>query len=448
MTNSPELDSWASLAVTPSIAVVGLGGAGSEAVADLLALGIPGVRAFAVNTDANHLLRTGVEERILLGHRELRGRGSGGDREAVLRGAEEGKEELLRRLRPFEIVFLLAGLGGGTGSALLPFLSRELRETDTLPIPVAFLPFQVELDTNTGRRENVEATVADLEGMGGFLLALANEKLRRFDSLPIHRVFQVRNAYVHSLVTSLVDMVENPSQISVDFASLKNHLRASDLSTLVVGEYHISEPERLVQEALNETLLDYRIAERPSVLVHLDGGSNMTLGTLDRVLRALRHRLGEPERLVLGTRSRSEPSEVGTPHGGGRWAPPPDGPGSSSLERAGSAGRALGRSPGAAAASRASSAAWTRSITWEVRRLRGPTETWGTPESRSWAASASLGSYGSETTAAIDPSEGDHSAIGRPPSVSQTAPGSRRNSARAAGGSTGPTRRPGDDSSG
>jgi cell division protein FtsZ len=310
MNHLPDVESWASLAVTPSIAVVGLGGAGSEAVSDLLALGIPGVRAFAVNTDANHLLHTGVEERILLGHRELKGRGSGGDRDAVLRGAEDGKEELLRRLRPFEIVFLLAGLGGGTGSALLPFLSRALRQTDTLPIPVAFLPFQVELDTNTSRRENVEATVADLEGMGGFLLALANEKLRRFESLPIHRVFQVRNAYVHSLVTSLVDMVENPSQISVDFSSLKNHLRASDLSTLVVGEYHVSEPERLVQEALNETLLDYKIAERPSVLIHLDGGSNMTLGTLDRVLRALRHRLGEPERLVLGTRTRSEPSEV------------------------------------------------------------------------------------------------------------------------------------------
>ncbi|MCI4343283.1 MAG: hypothetical protein L3J92_04095 [Thermoplasmata archaeon] len=310
MTNSPELDSWAALSGNPSVAVVGLGGAGSEAVADLLALGIPGVRAFAVNTDANHLLRTGVEERILLGHRELRGRGSGGDRDAVLRGAVEGKEELLRRLRPFEIVFLLAGLGGGTGSALLPFLSRELRQTNALPIPVAFLPFQVELDTNSSRRLNVEATVADLEGMGGFLLALANEKLRRFDSLPIHRVFQVRNAYVHSLVTSLVDMVENPSQISVDFASLKNHLRNSDLSTLVVGEYHISEPERLVQEALNETLLDYQIDAAPSVLVHLEGGSNFTLGTLDRVLRALRHRLGEPDRLVMGTRVRSEPSEV------------------------------------------------------------------------------------------------------------------------------------------
>jgi cell division protein FtsZ len=298
------------LAISPSIAVVGLGGAGSESVSDLLALGIPGVRALAVNTDANHLMRTGVEERILLGHRELKGRGSGGDRDAVLRAAEEGKEELLRRLRPFEIVFLLAGLGGGTGSALLPFLSRELRETETLPVPVAFLPFQVELDTNSSRRENVEATVADLEDMGGLLVALANEKLRRFESLPIHRVFQVRNAYVHSLVTSLVDMVENPSQISVDLASLKNHLRSSDLSTLVVGEYHFSEPERLVHEALSETLLDYRLSERPSVLVHLDGGSNLTLGTLDRVLQALRRRLGDPQRLVLGTRLRSEFREV------------------------------------------------------------------------------------------------------------------------------------------
>jgi cell division protein FtsZ len=302
--------SWASLAVTPSVAVVGLGGAGSEAVQDLLTLGIPGVRALAVNTDANHLMRTPVEERILLGHREMRGRGSGGDREVVLRAAEDGREELLRRLRPFEIVFLLAGLGGGTGSALLPFLSRALRETDTLAIPVAFLPFHVELESNQSRRDNVEATVADLEEMGGLLVALANEKLRRFESLPIHRVFQVRNAYLHSMVASLVDMVDNPSQISVDLASVKNHLRTAGLSTLLVGEYHVEEPERLVQQALSESLLDYRLSDRPSALVHLEGGSNFTLQTLDRVLHALRARLGVPDRLVFGTRIRPEFREV------------------------------------------------------------------------------------------------------------------------------------------
>jgi cell division protein FtsZ len=306
----PAASTWGPLAVAPSVGVVGLGGAGSEAVQDLIALGIPGVRAIAVNTDAAHLLRTGVEERILLGHRELRGRGSGGNRTLVLQAAEEGKEELLRRLRPLEIVFLLAGLGGGTGSALLPFLSRALRSTDTLAIPVVFLPFQVEIDNNQVRRDNVEATVTELEEMDGLLIALANEKLRRFDTLPIHRVFQVRNAYLHSLVSSLVDMLENPSQLNVDLASLKNHLRESGLSTLLVGEYHISEPERLVQQALSDSLLDFHLSDRPSALVHLDGGSNLTLRTLDRVLRTISDRLNQPDRLVFGTRVRPEPREV------------------------------------------------------------------------------------------------------------------------------------------
>jgi cell division protein FtsZ len=303
-------EAWASLALSPPCAVVGLGGAGSEAAQDLVNLGIPGVRAFAINSDAKHLLRMGVEERILIGTRELRGRGSGGDRASVLRAAEEGREEILRRLAPFEIVFLLAGLGGGTGSALLPYLAGELRKTDTLPVPVVFLPFQVELDTNQGRRENVEATIGELEQMGGLLLALANEKLRRFESLPIHRVFHVRNAYLHSLVSSLVDMVENPSQLNVDLASLKNHLREAGLSTLLVGEHHISEPERLVQQSLTDSLLDYHLSDRPSALVHLDGGANLTLRTLDRVLRTFRQRLGEPQHLVFGTRIRPEPREV------------------------------------------------------------------------------------------------------------------------------------------
>ncbi|MGA7475597.1 MAG: hypothetical protein WBW47_00045 [Thermoplasmata archaeon] len=307
-TNAPN--AWGPLALAPSIGVVGLGGAGSEAVQDLIALGIPGVRAIAVNTDAAHLLHTGVEERILLGHRELKGRGSGGDRALVLRAAEEGKEELLRRLRPLEIVFLLAGLGGGTGSALLPFLSRALRRTETLAVPVVFLPFQVEIDNNQTRRDNVEATVSELEQMGGLLVALANEKLRRFESLPINRVFQVRNAYIHSLVSSLVDMVENPSQLNVDLASLKNHLRDAGLSTLLVGEYHISEPEKLVQQALTDSLLDFHLSDRPSALVHLDGGSNLTLRTLDRVLRTISLRLNQPDRIVFGTRVRPEPREV------------------------------------------------------------------------------------------------------------------------------------------
>ncbi|HEV2231504.1 MAG TPA: hypothetical protein VGS18_04900, partial [Thermoplasmata archaeon] len=150
-----SIAAWADRAGEFGCAVVGLGGAGGDAVHDLIGLGSPGVTTFAVNTDAPHLLRLPVEQRILLGERRLRGRGSGGDRSAVRDAVADGGEEILRRLSRFEIVFLLAGLGGGTGSALLPYLASELRKTEALAIPIAFLPFQVELETNPGRRENV-----------------------------------------------------------------------------------------------------------------------------------------------------------------------------------------------------------------------------------------------------------------------------------------------------
>lgn len=305
------LPAWAQAAAgRETFALVGLGGAGGDAVRDLVAMGLDGVRAFAINTDAKHLFRLEVPDRILVGERQLKGRGSAGDRQAARHAAEDAQEELKRRLAPFEIVFLFAGLGGGTGSALLPYLVEILRRSETLAVPIVFLPFQVELDTNPDRRRNTHASLTELEEMGGLLLALNNDKLRRFDSLPVNRVFHVRNAYLHGLVTALVDMVEHPSQLNVDLASLKGHLKDAGLSTLVSAECHISEPDRLVPTALSESLLDFHLTEAPSALIHLDGGSNLTLRTLDRVVRSFRQRLGEPRRLVFGTRTHPEPREV------------------------------------------------------------------------------------------------------------------------------------------
>jgi cell division protein FtsZ len=304
------IEAWAKLGRANSVAVVGLGGAGGEAVHDLVGIGLPDVPAIAINTDAPHLLRLDVADRILLAQRQLRGRGSGGDRAAVREGAEEAREELVRRLSRFEIVFLLAGLGGGTGSALLPFLAEQLHDTGTLAIPIAFLPFHIELESNPERRENTEEALRELEEIGGLLLVLSNEKLRRFEALPMHRVLHVRNAYLHSLVAGLVDMIEHPSQLNVDLASLKWHLKDSGLSTLLLSEEHISEPERLVHQALTETLLDFQLSESPSALIHVDGGSNLTLRTVDRVWRSMRRRLGEPKRMLVGTRTRPEPREV------------------------------------------------------------------------------------------------------------------------------------------
>ncbi|HEV2316294.1 MAG TPA: hypothetical protein VGV89_01800 [Thermoplasmata archaeon] len=308
--DTEAIEHWARLGAANTVGIVGLGGAGCEAVHDLVTQGLPNVPSIAINTDAAALRSLEIPDRILLGQRQMRGRGSGGDRSVVLAAAEESSEELVRRLRRFEIVFLLAGLGGGTGSALLPFLVRELRDTSTLAVPVAFLPFHIELESNPDRRHNTAEALDELERMGGLLLALANEKLRKFEALPLRQVLHVRNAYLHSLVSGLVDMVEHPSQLNVDLASLKWHLKDSGTSTLLLSEEHVSEPERLVHQALSETLLDFELSDAPSALVHVEGGSNLSLRTVDRVWKAMRRRLGEPKRMLVGTRTRPEPREV------------------------------------------------------------------------------------------------------------------------------------------
>lgn len=309
---SDDFDStgWASLGRPTSFAVVGLGGAGSEAVSDLLGLRIPGVRSVAINTDAAHLQRMPTEQRILIGHRTLRGRGSGGDRAAVVDAAEESREELIRELRPYEVVFLLAATGGGTGSALLPYLSRELRNNNIFPIPVAFLPFDVEVEANKRRRDMVQETLDELEELGGLLLVIANEKLRRFGGLPLHQALQVRNVYLHGLVSGLVDMVENPSQLNVDLATVKHHLSASGLSTVICGESHVTEPERLVPNALRESLLDFELQAKTRAIVHIEGGSNLTVNGFDRVMHSARQHLHQPEELLFGTRLLNEPRET------------------------------------------------------------------------------------------------------------------------------------------
>jgi cell division GTPase FtsZ len=123
-------------------------------------------------------------------------------------------------------------------------------------------------------------------------------------------MFRVRNPVLHTLVSRFDYMVENPRLLIVDLSSLKTHLRDAGLSTLLCSEHHVTEPEKLVQQALTETLLDFTLTGAPSALVHLDGGSNFTLKSFERVLRSLRHQLHEPKRLIFGTRMHPERREV------------------------------------------------------------------------------------------------------------------------------------------
>jgi cell division protein FtsZ len=299
---------WARYAAKPRVQVIGLGGAGSEALIDLIQMGLPaGIDTLAVNTDGRHLESLPLKEKILLGEGTLRGRGSGGDRQIVRHLGEDSRHEFLERVRPYDVNFLLAGLGGGTGSALLPLLMDTTRRVGSLAIPVAFLPFRVELESNPSRRDNTLSTLRELERQPGLLVLLANERLRRYENQPLKRVLTLRNAYVHMLTLSVVDMVENPSEINLDLGHLHRHVRGAGLSTLLVSEGDVADPDRLFQQAVREGLLELDLRRPGPTLLHVEGGCNLTLAGLHRILAAFRRGLRDPPEFAFGARIHREP---------------------------------------------------------------------------------------------------------------------------------------------
>lgn len=295
----------------PKVLLVGLGGAGCDTVADMEAAGLPEtVDGLAINTDAMHLKGLAAKSKMLVGETNFHGRGSGGDRDAVLSALDKEKERYKAMFRQYHLVFFVAGLGGGTGSAMLPMLVNLCRQVDSLSIPIAILPFQVETDANENRRNNARRTLEEMVSLGGIFLVVSNEKLRRFESLPVRSVFRMRSAYLRQLVLSVVDMIDHPSEINVDLALVRRQIEEAGLSTLMVAEGHVSDPEALVKQALNESFLDFEISTPGPVLLHMEGGSNLSLRTHQKVLEAFRAGLKHPREFTFGTRITGEHSDV------------------------------------------------------------------------------------------------------------------------------------------
>ncbi len=303
-----ELDdpAWEELARAPRGLALGLGGAGSETVSEIYDQGLPGLETIAINTDGQRLLGARAHKRILLGQHELRGRGSAGNLRAVLKSLEGTREELRSQLRGFDLIFLVAGVGGGTGSALVPYCQALAREEGAIPISCVFLPFEAELTGNPRLRENAAHALRELKGTGGLLLPFANERLRRYDRLPVKKVFQFRNAYLTALMRSLMDIVRHPSEVNLDLSHLRRHLEGSGLTTLLTGEGHPSDPALLARQALHEGLLDFSLTEAGPALLFVEGGSELTLGTYHRLVEAFRKELHEPRDLTPGIRIHDE----------------------------------------------------------------------------------------------------------------------------------------------
>lgn len=285
----------------PNVSVVGLGGAGSNIVSWIKQRGIAGGKLIAANTDAAHLSITKADRRILLGEKITHGQGAGGYPEIGERAAEESLEELMKELRGSNIIFLCAGLGGGTGTGAIQVLARTLKESGALTVGVVTLPFSVE----RYRYENAKKGLERLREYCDTVVAIDNTKLAKVaGDLPLQQALGVANELVGQFVKGITETITTASLINIDYADLRAIMQRKGLAAIGVGMANGQQRvEVAVRQALDGQLLDIRdITKSRGVLVHVAGGEDITLEEVTKAGELVTKSLPPNVKIVWGAR--------------------------------------------------------------------------------------------------------------------------------------------------
>ncbi len=289
-------------AAKPSIAVIGLGGAGCNIVTWIAQKGMAGGRIIAANTDINHLARmTKADKLILLGERLCKGYGCGGYPEMGAEAARENLPEIKSILQDVDLLFLVAGLGGGTGSGATPVVAQVAREFGILTIACVTIPFKIEM----ARREKAKEAIKALTESCDSTIVIDNSRLSEFaGDLPLNDALAVANALVGALVRNITEAITQPGLVNLDFADLRAVMEQGGISAIGIGE---SDGEdrivKAVSQALAVPLLDISdISATYGVLIHIVGGEDMTLEEVAAAGELIMDRVPDTRRISWGAK--------------------------------------------------------------------------------------------------------------------------------------------------
>ncbi len=292
--------SKAALAV---IRVLGIGGAGANALDRLLLDGMSGAELHAVNTDIQSLTASVATGKLQIGRSTTRGLGTGGDPELGYQAAEEGAEELRALLQGASMVFLLVGLGGGTGSGAAPLIANFAREQDALVVVFATLPFHFE-----GRRRMAQAeeALAALQQQADVVVCFENDRMGEAVSprAPIHEAFAAADQTISQSVRAVSTLVNQRGLIHLGLDELTRTLRAQN-ARCIFGFGEASGDNRAheaLARALKSPLMDRGrlLGETASVLVNIAGGEDMTLNEVQILMEELGRHIGDDTRIHFG----------------------------------------------------------------------------------------------------------------------------------------------------
>lgn len=285
----------------PRIKVLGLGGGGSNAVNRMIELGIEGVDFIAANTDRQSLASSLAATRLQLGPRVTRGLGAGGDPRAGAAAAMESARELAAVLGETDLVFVTAGMGGGTGTGAAPVAAEIARELGAVVVAIVTMPFSFEMNR---RSRNALSGIKKLQPHANTLISVPNDRLLQVvpRDLSLEVAFRLADDVLRQGVQGVSELVTRPGLINVDFAHVRHLLLRGGGALMSIGIGEGEHKARLaIEQALNHPLLQVDSLDQASgVLLHFTGGDELTLHEVGDAVTGLRGQLADSADLVLG----------------------------------------------------------------------------------------------------------------------------------------------------
>jgi cell division protein FtsZ len=283
------------------IRVIGVGGGGSNAVNRMIRAELMGVEFIAVNTDAQALLQSDAPNKIRVGDKITRGLGAGGDPSIGQRAAEEDSEKIADALRDSDMVFITAGMGGGTGSGAAPVIAEIARDMGALTIGVVTKPFSWE---GARRRLNAEKSAELLRDKVDTLITIPNDRLKEVVSAETSIVdaFRVVDDVLRQGVQGISDLITVPGLINLDFADVRAVMRSAGSALMGIGR--ASGPDRAAEaarEAISSPLLEVSISGAQGVLFNVTGGPSLGLFEIDEAAEIIKEMADPEANIIFGT---------------------------------------------------------------------------------------------------------------------------------------------------
>ncbi len=287
-------------AFTPKVAVAGVGGAGSNLVNRLFSNNIKSATTIAVNTDLAHLNMIKAHKKVLIGRELTSGLGAGGFPEVAAKCADMSKGDLEKVLEGYNLVFVAAGMGGGTGTGAAPVVARTARELGATVIATVTYPFALE----RSRKQKAEWGIEQLSKEADAVIVVENEKLLEYvPNLPMEKAFELSDNITGNAVKGIADTIMLPSLINLDFADLRTVVKETGTAVISIGTgMGTDRVAQAVRSTRTHPLLTVDYEGAKGALIHVSGGSDLTIEEATRIGEGVTEELAADANVIFGAR--------------------------------------------------------------------------------------------------------------------------------------------------